>query len=292
MLVLLSAAVGAAAGLLLVYSTDLPQVEELERYRPGSVTQLYDGQGRVIGTFALQRRVIASYDDYPEVLRNALVSIEDKDFYRHSGINIWRIVGAAYRCLLYTSAATTTTLSSSPNPSFYGQAATLTATVTSSAGAPPDGESIAFMKGTTLLGTGTLSEGAASISTSTLAVGSNTITAVYGGDSNFAGSTSKPVKQVVDKATTTTALSSSQNPSNVGQSVTFTASVTPQFSGTATGSVTFYNGTTTLKVVTLSGGSAEYSTSKLASGAYNITATYNGSTSFSGSSASVVQTVN
>jgi penicillin-binding protein 1A len=96
LLVLLSAAVGAAAGLLLVYSTDLPQVEELERYRPSSVTELYDGQGRVIGTFALQRRVIAAYDDYPEVLRNALVSIEDKDFYRHSGINIWRIVGAAY----------------------------------------------------------------------------------------------------------------------------------------------------------------------------------------------------
>lgn len=97
LLVILSAAVGTAAGLLLVYSTDLPQVEELERYRPSSVTELYDGQGRVIGTFALQRRVIASYDDYPVVLRNALVSIEDKDFYSHSGINLWRIVGAAYR---------------------------------------------------------------------------------------------------------------------------------------------------------------------------------------------------
>jgi penicillin-binding protein 1A len=97
LLVLVAAGTGAAAGLLLVYSTDLPQVEELERYRPSSVTELYDGQGRVIGTFALQRRVIATYDDYPEVLRNALVSIEDKDFYRHSGINIWRIVGAAYR---------------------------------------------------------------------------------------------------------------------------------------------------------------------------------------------------
>src|SRR5258708_19371971 len=97
LLVLLSAAVGAAAGLLLVYSTDLPQVEQLERYRPISVTELYDGQGRVIGTFALQRRVIATYDDYPEVLPNALISIEDKHFYRHSGINIWRIVGAAYR---------------------------------------------------------------------------------------------------------------------------------------------------------------------------------------------------
>jgi penicillin-binding protein 1A len=97
LLVLLSSAVGAAAGLLLVYSTDLPQVEELEQYRPSSVTELYDTQGRVIGTFALQRRVIAAYDDYPEVLRNALISIEDKDFYQHSGINLWRIVGAAYR---------------------------------------------------------------------------------------------------------------------------------------------------------------------------------------------------
>ena len=97
LLVLLSILVGAASGLLLVYSTDLPQVEELERYRPSSITELYDGQGRVIGTFALQRRVVASYDDYPEVLRNALISIEDKDFYRHSGINVWRIAGAAYR---------------------------------------------------------------------------------------------------------------------------------------------------------------------------------------------------
>jgi penicillin-binding protein 1A len=96
-LVVISAVVGAGAGLFLVYSTDLPQVEELEQYRPSAVTELYDGQGKVIGTFALQRRVIATYDDYPEVLRNALVSIEDKDFYRHSGINIWRIVGAAYR---------------------------------------------------------------------------------------------------------------------------------------------------------------------------------------------------
>jgi penicillin-binding protein 1A len=96
-LVLLSVVIGATAGLLLVYSTGLPQVEELERYRPSTVTELYDGQGRVIGTFALQRRVIASYNDYPQVLRDALVSIEDKDFYRHSGINLWRIVGAAYR---------------------------------------------------------------------------------------------------------------------------------------------------------------------------------------------------
>src|SRR5579864_7549743 len=97
LLVLLAALVGASAGLLLVYSTDLPQVEELEHYRPSSITELYDDQERVIGSFALQRRVVASYADYPQVLRDALVSIEDKDFYRHWGINVWRIAGAAYR---------------------------------------------------------------------------------------------------------------------------------------------------------------------------------------------------
>ena len=89
--------VGATAGLLLVYSTNLPQVEDLEHYRPSSTTELYDDQGRDIGSFALQRRVVAAYEDYPQVLRDALISIEDKDFYRHSGINVWRIAGAAYR---------------------------------------------------------------------------------------------------------------------------------------------------------------------------------------------------
>ena len=64
-LVLASSAFGALAGLLFVYSTDLPQAQELERYRPSSITELYDDQGRVIGSFALQRRVIAAYGDSP-----------------------------------------------------------------------------------------------------------------------------------------------------------------------------------------------------------------------------------
>ena len=97
LLVLVSALVGATAGLLLVYTTDLPQVDALEAYRPSSITEIYDDHGRVVGSFALQRRVVASYDDFPPVLRDALVSIEDKDFYRHSGVNFWRIIGAAYR---------------------------------------------------------------------------------------------------------------------------------------------------------------------------------------------------
>lgn len=97
LLVLLSALVGATAGLLLVYSSDLPQIDDLERYRPSTITELYDDHGRIIGTFALQRRVVVGYEDFPPVLRDALTSIEDKDFYRHWGINVWRILGAAYR---------------------------------------------------------------------------------------------------------------------------------------------------------------------------------------------------
>jgi len=187
---------------------------------------------------------------------------------------------------------TTVTLSSAPNPSIYGQIVTFSADVTSSIGAPPNGESVSFLKGKTVLGTGALSGGSASFTTSTLPAITNSITAAYGGDSNFAGSTSNIVKQVVNKATTTTALTTSLNPSKVGQSVTFTASVTPEFSGTPTGNVSFYDGTTLLKTVTLSGGAAKYTTKALAHGAHTITATYNGSTSFSGSSASLMQTVN
>jgi penicillin-binding protein 1A len=97
LLVLVSALVGATAGLLLVYTTDLPQVDALEAYRPSSITEIYGDHGKVIGSFALQRRVVVAYDDFPPVLRDALVSIEDKDFYKHSGINFFRIIGAAYR---------------------------------------------------------------------------------------------------------------------------------------------------------------------------------------------------
>ena len=142
------------------------------------------------------------------------------------------------------------------------------------------------------MGTGTLSGGSASFTTSALKVGTTTVTAVYGGDSNFAASTSKAVNQVVSKATTTTALTSSLNPSNVGQSVTFTASVTPQFSSKVTGTVTFYDGTTALKTVALSGSVAKFTTSTLTSGSHNITGTCNGNANFIGSSASLTQTVN
>src|SRR6516162_6706201 len=97
LLVLASALTGTLVGLLVVYSTDLPQISELERYRPSTVTELYDSQGRVVGSFALQRRVLVSYDDLPRVLRDAIISTEDKSFEKHWGINFWRVLGAGYR---------------------------------------------------------------------------------------------------------------------------------------------------------------------------------------------------
>jgi penicillin-binding protein 1A len=97
--------VGGFAGLIVVYSTDLPQVGELEHYRPSSITELYDDQGRVIGSFALQRRVIVSYDEIPKVLRDAVISVEDKDFEKHWGVSFWRVAGAAYRDLVSGSRA-------------------------------------------------------------------------------------------------------------------------------------------------------------------------------------------
>jgi penicillin-binding protein 1A len=96
-LVLTSAFLGTMAGLLIVYSTDLPQISDLERYRPSTITELYDDQGKQIGSFALQRRVLGSYEDFPKVLRDAIISTEDKTFETHWGINFWRVFGATYR---------------------------------------------------------------------------------------------------------------------------------------------------------------------------------------------------
>jgi uncharacterized repeat protein (TIGR03803 family) len=101
--------------------------------------------------------------------------------------------------LLTPASATATTLSSSPNPSLSGQAVTFTAVVTSGSGTPGNGETVSFIKGKTVLGTGTLSNGSSSFTISTLKVGTTSVAAVYGGDSRFSGSTSNTVKQVVKK---------------------------------------------------------------------------------------------
>ncbi|HEY5056191.1 MAG TPA: PBP1A family penicillin-binding protein, partial [Acidobacteriaceae bacterium] len=98
-LLLLSALFGAMCGLMLIYSVDLPQMDDLLRYRPDTTTELLDIHGREIGSFALERRVVVPYSDFPPVLRHALISIEDKTFERNWGVNLIRAVGAAWRDL-------------------------------------------------------------------------------------------------------------------------------------------------------------------------------------------------
>jgi penicillin-binding protein 1A len=101
LVVLLTLAVitGSLAGLTLVYSVDLPQINDLERYRPSTTTELYDVKGRIIGSFALERREIVDYNDFAPILRRAVISIEDKSFESHWGINVFRVVGAAWHDL-------------------------------------------------------------------------------------------------------------------------------------------------------------------------------------------------
>jgi len=93
-LLVLAVITGSLAGLTLVYSVDLPQIDELEHFRPSTTTDLYDRKGRVIGSFALERREVVDYDGLAPVLRSAVISIEDKSFESHWGVNVLRIAGA------------------------------------------------------------------------------------------------------------------------------------------------------------------------------------------------------
>ena len=182
-------------------------------------------------------------------------------------------------------APSTTTLKSSANATVFGQPITLTATVAPGSGSGTPTGSVTFMDGASTLGTGTLSGGAASVSTSSLGPGTHTITAVYNGDVNYAGSTSSAVSQIVSQAVTTTSVASTAATAVFGQSVTLTATiaVTAPGAGTPTGSVSFNDGTTVLNTVPLSGNTASYTTTSLAVASHTITAVYGGDTDFTAS---------
>ena len=96
MLFALAAIAGSLAGLTLVYSVDLPQIHDLERFRPSTTTELLDQKGRSFGSFALERRIIVNYPDFAPVLRQAVISIEDKNYESHWGINVFRVAGALW----------------------------------------------------------------------------------------------------------------------------------------------------------------------------------------------------
>ena len=184
------------------------------------------------------------------------------------------------------AALTTTTLTSSAAPSIAGASIMLTATVISTGGIPSG--TVTFLSGATTLGTAALSaKGVASIATPSLAVGTDTLTAVYGGDPKDTGSTSAPLLQTVQIATSATALASNANFSLSGASVTFTATITTN-GGVATGTVTFSDGNKLLGTAPVSAGTAVFSTSTLALGAHSITAAYGGDVNDSPSTSSAL----
>ncbi len=193
--------------------------------------------------------------------------------------------------------ASTTALTASANTITTGSSVTLTATVTGAAGstATPTG-TVTFMNGSTTLGTGTLSSGNTTYTTSALPAGSDSITAVYSGDSNFNGSTSAAVTITVNAASapvpTATTLTASVANAASGTSITFTAKVAEiSASGVPTGTVTFYDGTTSLSTATLSSGIATYATSSLGIGTHSITASYTGDATDAASTSSPIGVV-
>ncbi len=178
--------------------------------------------------------------------------------------------------LTIAQASTTTLVAVTPNPAGFNQAATLTAAVVPVApGAGLPSGSVQFFDGGTLLGTAPLSGGTAALTTNGFAAGNHTISATYSGDASFAGS-SGPGGLTVNPASSssTTTVTSSANPATVGQTVTLTATVNAP--GLPSGSVDFYDGGALLGTAVLSGTTARFITSALASGGHAITAIYRG----------------
>ncbi len=186
-----------------------------------------------------------------------------------------------------SAVGTTTTLTSSPNPSAYGQTVTFQATVTG-AGGTPTGE-VTFKESATTLGTASLVAGVANFSTSALAVGTHPVKAIYGGDATFAGSESSVLNHVVGGGATTTEITShTPEPSVVGQPVVVNFTVT---GSTPTGNVTVtVSGDTASCTGTVAAGTCTLTPTT--AGNKTLTATYAGDANFGGSSDTESHTVN
>jgi hypothetical protein len=186
-------------------------------------------------------------------------------------------------------ATTSVTFTASPSSASYGQSVTLAVRLTSDAGFPTG--SVEFFDGATSLGTVSLYYGTAQVSTTTLSVGSHSLSVAYTPDSGSFAPASGTTNLTVTPIATSTALASSANPSFLAQAVTFTATVTSA-SGTPTGSVGFFDGATSLGTAALTGGAASLSISALGAGTHQITAAYGSDGNFTSSSSSpLAQTV-
>ena len=179
------------------------------------------------------------------------------------------------------------------NPTVYGQSVSFTATVaTVSPGSGTPTGQVVFYDGNTPIDTEVLSGGTAvSTTTSASPVSGHSITAAqYLGSTDFAASTSTAFTQTVNRDGTNTALSTSGNPTVLGQSVSFQATVTAAApgSGTPSRTVTYYDGVTAVDTETLANGSATFTTSALSLGGHAISAVYGSDTNFTTSTSATI----
>jgi Bacterial Ig-like domain (group 3)/FG-GAP-like repeat len=230
-------------------------------------TVKFQDSGATVATVALSNNQAAYSTSYPTVGIHSITATYSGDLNN---------AGSTSPMLTEDiDGATKTVVTTSGSPSFAGQSVTFTATVTSVYGAIPNGETVTFYTGGTAIGTGTTAGGLATFTTSSLTAATHAIRAAYSGDATFEPS-GGTVTQVVEKYATTTALVSSLDPSNYGQAVTFTATVTPTGPHSLTAKVVFKDGTLAIGSVALSEGVATLTKPKLAVGANSITATYLG----------------
>ena len=188
-------------------------------------------------------------------------------------------------------AAATMTLSSSANPSAEGQAVTFTANVTGSAGTASGTVSFtdggAPLSGCTSI---TLSSGTATCNATSLGTGARSIAAQYSGDSGYGAASASLTQTVNARGAPSLSIASSANPSNPGQSVTFTLTASGS-SGPPTGAVTFKDGSTTLCSTTLTSGSASCAAASLTAGTHPIRADYAGDANYTAGSSNTVSQV-
>jgi uncharacterized repeat protein (TIGR03803 family) len=189
--------------------------------------------------------------------------------------------------------STATALTDVPNPSHQGEVVAMTARVTAQSGIPAG--NVVFSSDGVQIGGVALVNGIAVLNYSGLSLGTHSIVAVYQGGNGYAGSTSNTVQQMVTLPLSTTTVTSTPNPSTVGQQVTITASVGPTGPPQPTGTVSFTSNSSTISGctnLTLSNRTAVCMTSGLLTGTDVIVAIYSGDSNYGPSQGSVVQIVN
>ena len=246
----------------------------------GSVT--FTDAGVDLGTVTLNSSGQAALADFD--LSAGSHSLEAE----YSGSATYAPANSSPLAQVLTVQGSSTSLFAAPDPTGYGDTVVAVATVLPAAGSGMPTGTVALMNGGVSVATAPLSDGVAVFAVSTLEAGSDSSTAAYAGDGNFAASTSPELSQEVDKATTTTTLTVSPNPAQARAAVTLTATVTSG-AAVADGTVSFSASGTSLGTAALSGGSATLTATFDQTGSQQLVATYAGDDNFGGSQSQPVQ---